>query len=247
MISEIQPKIDPHLPLKIKKASWNDPILHFYGKEWSFYTLAAWRLYFNDTFKYGSFDGKNPEIARILRHTSISKISVQCPNFPVDPLFYFADGHVLEIFSDASYDTWTIHLPNNVVYDFVYEGGEMLKTKKIEKLGELTDFLPLIIDSVLVEDERFTLLGKNWKFSTRSAWRIHSKSNFVGMCELDGLIRFPDLKNCSIDSIQIQSYQYPVDPVLFLSNGYTLEVFSASHKQPWLLELPNGKSISSFS
>lgn len=246
MISEIQTIIQKILPIKIDEASWNAPTLHFHGIDWSFWTLSAWRISLKNRFVCGSDDENNPDIERILTGSSIESISAQSANFPVDPVFYFSDGHVLEIFSDASYDTWTFHLPGDVVYDFISEGGAMLKTKKLGVFEEIASFLPLTIDDLIIEDDRLILLGNNWKFSVQATWRIHSLADLNGKHEPNGPQGLPDLKNCSVQSIQIQSDLLQVDPVLFLSNNFRLEVFSASCNQSWFLELPNGEKISGF-
>ena len=249
MILKIQTKIKDLLPLRVEEASWNDPTLHFYGTDWSFWSLAAWRITLNNKLIFGSDDGENPEIANLIKSSLIERVESQSPNFPVDPSFYFADGHVLETFSDASYDTWTFRLPNNVVYDFSSDDGATLRTDKIGSFVEITDFLPLMIDKIVDEGSVLKLQGKDWQFSVNSAWRVihqNENSDFFGRGEPHGKKDLSVLKNSSIQSVQIQTERFPIDPVFFFSNNYRLEVFSASSHDSWKLQLPQGKVILSI-
>ena len=118
MIPEIQTKIKEYLPLVVEEVECDGPTLHFSGDNWSFSAISAWRIVQNNKFIFGSDDEENLKVSELIKNSIITHVEPQSSNFPVDPAFCFADGHRLEIFSDACFDTWTFRIPDEPLYDF---------------------------------------------------------------------------------------------------------------------------------
>lgn len=232
------------MPLLVEEFCWDDPTLHLYGKTWSFWSLGDWRITFNNRLIFGSDDGDNSEVCKLIAHSKIVQIQSQCKIFPVDPAFYFENGYTLEIFSDASYDTWTFKTPNDEICDFNADGIKVDIVENSLMFSELISAGSLCVDKMSVEDSQLILQGNDWKFSVYCSWRIvDENSSIYGRSEpkCDG--KLPDLTNSQIQSILVQSERLPIDPVILFSNRYRLELFTASAQLNWEFLLPSGKTI----
>lgn len=244
MITEIQEKIHKYLPLVTNDGSWDDPSLYFYGEKWSFAAIAAWRITLRNEFIFGSDDGENPNVSMLIKKSSIIRIEPQSSDFPIDPAFCFANGYRLEIFSDAGFDTWTFRVPNDLIYDFNAKDVKIIKTKSIGALDKIEYSLPLFVNDISYKEGKLILRGKDWKLIVSSSWRfVDGNTVIFGGSEKCVQEVFPQIKTNHLESIQLQSNQFPVDPVFFFSNRYRLEIFSAKCQEAWRFELPNGTVI----
>lgn len=244
MIAEIQTKIKPHTPLILDEIICDGGNLVFRGTNWHFSAITSWRLIRSNKFLCGS-DIDTHEIINLLRDASIIRIEPQSIAFPVDPALFFDNGCIIEVFSDASYDTWTLQMPDEPLYDFAPYGEKHIKIQCNESFLEIERTLPLTIQTMSFEDNKLILRGNNSKLTIASSWRFVDQNTYTyGASENGSKEILSELKNISIDAIHAQSSHFPIDPVLYFSNGFRLEIFSASPNEPWIMQLPNGKIMS---
>lgn len=105
----------------------------------------------------------------------------------------------------------------------------------------LMKLLPLRIGFVSWDGNVLTISGENWSFSTLSAWRIVQEGAISFACwDRDVDTKIESIKGESIVGVARQGILVGVDPVLELSNGKKLEVFSSDTFEPWVLKLPDG-------
>lgn len=112
----------------------------------------------------------------------------------------------------------------------------------MKKLIEnISDFLPLSIHSIEWNDPNLIIIGENWKFSTVSSWRLIKKNKLICGCyDVEAIEVIKEIKDLSINSIDVQSIQLLVDPVFIFSNEYKLEIFATTFFEPWIFEIPSG-------
>ena len=99
--------------------------------------------------------------------------------------------------------------------------------------------LPLLVENANWDGTTLHFHGKEWRFSSMAAWRIIYNNKFIsgsGMTHDFKIIA--RIKNLYIVAIEIQSPDFPIDPVLIFSNGYRLELFSTFYLEPWIFSLP---------
>lgn len=245
MIYEIEEKISKWLPLVIENVQCDGPALHFYGGEWSFSAISAWRISLNNRLLVGSDESHDEQVLKILDGAVISQVVPQASNFAVDPVFYFDDGHKLEIFSDSSFDTWTFRIPDEPLYDFTLASAQLVESKKGGYFPEIQRLLPLKVEKILYESGCLILFGKDWSLTVPSSWRIIGKgNNFFGGAEQKGWDTVNELKNSTMIAVDCQSPEFPIDPVLFFSNSMRLELFTSTAQTAREFKLPSGKVIS---
>lgn len=244
MIPEIQTKIREWLPWALEEVGCDGPSLHFFGNECIFSAISAWRITFKNQLIVGSDDGQDEQVSEILKNAVIMQVVPQSSDFPVDPAFYFADGHKLEIFSDSSFDTWTFKIPTEPLYDFSIGEVQPMKVKNDGYFCEIQSLLPLNVERSVYDAGRLTLLGKNWSLTIKSSWRVVGNNNdFFGGAEEGGSVYIKEIKDIQIVATQVQSSDFPIDPVLFFSNGYRLELFTSTTHEGWKFQLPSGQMI----
>lgn len=106
--------------------------------------------------------------------------------------------------------------------------------------GALSGLLPLVVREASFEDPTLTLSGDGWAFSSISAWRVTRGGVLVyGWSEPSAPDRVWDLCGLAIVSVSSQSPWMRGDPVLELSSGDFLEVFSDHATDPWVFRLPS--------
>ncbi len=243
MITEIQTKIKEHLPLHIDEIHWNGASLLFRGTNWHFEAITAWRLISNNKILCGS-DTDTQNVIKFIKDASVVRIEPQNPAFPVDPSLLLDNGCILEIFSDTSYDTWTFRVPNAPIYDFSPYDEVYKNIQQIGVFPDIKNFLPLHIRRLSSENNKLILHGNKWNLTIPHSWRLIDQNNYIhGMLEEETKKNLDELIDINIDSVQFQSKHLPIDPVLNLSNGFRLEIFSVKQHELWVIKLPNGKEV----
>lgn len=119
------------------------------------------------------------------------------------------------------------------------QDSHRVKTMMDELLSHVVPLLPLRIQEVEWNDPVLTISGPGWALAIVSPWRIVADSRLVyGWVHpaVEDLVW--DLCGQSIVKIGVQSSLAPVDPVLHLSSGGAIEIFSQSGIDPWTLHLP---------
>lgn len=108
-------------------------------------------------------------------------------------------------------------------------------------INDLSNFLPLSMDSIEWSDPTLILIGKNWSFSTVSSWRIIKNNKLIAGCyDEDALKIIKELSKSKVVSVEIQSNHISIDPVFIFSNGYKLEIFSTTFLEPWTFDFSSG-------
>lgn len=100
---------DAHLPARIDRAEFNDPNLIVGGVGWSLSAICCWRWITADgAVVSGDASGAEDRIWDLVGET-IVRATWRGPSPPgVDPCFELLSGGQLELFSDASFDTWVL-------------------------------------------------------------------------------------------------------------------------------------------
>jgi len=244
MILEIQTKINEWMPLTLQEVSCDGPELNLFGNEWSFSAISAWRITQKNKLIVGSDDSADSLVSEILKDAIITQVMPQTADFPVDPTFWFADGHKLEIFSDSSFDTWTFRIPNAPLYDFSIIDTQPMKPKKNESFLEIQSHLPLTVETSVYDSGCLILFGKNWSLTVPSSWRfVGGNNDFFGGAEQQGKDFIKEIKNIQIIAVQAQTNDFLIDPVIFFSNNCQLELFTSSTHLNWEFQLPSRKAI----
>ena len=117
MMNELCYEIEQFLPLNLESSEWNDPVLHFYGKNWGFSTMSPWRIVQNNRLLFGWSDETVENVINKIKNYTIVSIQIQSNDFPVDPVFIFSNGYRLEVFSTFYLDPWVFQLPSGAFYN----------------------------------------------------------------------------------------------------------------------------------
>lgn len=245
MITEIQEKVKKWLPLLVQEVGCNGAALYFRGENWSFSAITSWRMIFENKVIFGSDDedNDNSAISKIIKTSMITHIEAQSSGFAVDPVFCFDGGYRLEIFSDASYDTWTLQIPFEPLYDFNPIDTNMV-LKKSRSFLEIRKLLPLTVKETLHKPGCLTLSAADWSLTVPSSWRFVKDDNEIfGQTEQGGRDIVRIMKDIKVMEIQQQSDHFSVDPIFFFSNSFRLELFTASANTAWEFLAPSGKKI----
>ena len=245
MIRIIQEKVKKWLPLVVQEVGCDGAAIYFRGENWSFSAITSWRMIFENKVIFGSDDedNDNEAISKIIKTSMIINIEAQSSDFAVDPVFCFDGGYRLEIFSDASYDTWTLQIPFEPLYDFNSIDANM-EIKKSRLFLEIRKLLPLTVAEIVHQPGCLTLSAADWSLTVPSSWRLVKDDNEIfGQTEQGGRDIIRIMKDIEIIEIQPQSSHCPIDPILFFSNGYRLELFTASTHTAWEFQLPSGQMI----
>lgn len=105
-------KIIP-LPLRIDRATVEAPTLLLGGEGWSLSATCVWRWVSAD----GRLVTSNSDAAADFVWDLVGDAIIEVrwsglEVFGVDPSFRLASGGTLDLLSDASFDTWVLHLPD---------------------------------------------------------------------------------------------------------------------------------------
>ena len=108
--------LQSHLPLRVDQASWAPPNLSIYGPEWSLNGMCAWRV-INHGIVVGASGSQDSESSiALLAGKCLVRASIQSVACPPDPVLFFDDGHILELFSDDVLEPWVMRLPAGEVF-----------------------------------------------------------------------------------------------------------------------------------
>ncbi len=115
------------------------------------------------------------------------------------------------------------------------------KENYIESLISLSKkYLPLIIETIYVDQATLNLSGALWHFNSLCAWRLSRDNKVIsGHLSQNKEASITSLKGVSIVSIITQSRFIQVDPVFVLSDGQILEIFSTDTYEPWTFSIDN--------
>ena len=113
MIDDLIKIISRHLPLRIERSEWNDPVLSIGGENWSFNTTSSWRVVNNSRLIAGAEDNLASEVITTLIGTDIEFCEPMSKNPNIDPRFVLSNGTKLEIFSASGFEPWVLSLPGN--------------------------------------------------------------------------------------------------------------------------------------
>jgi len=113
MIEELRTAISGLLPLQVRELEFNDPVVVLTGPDWSISIVCPWRLTRGGALVTSIEDPNAEARLRDLVGASIVDVGAQASaSASGDPVFVFADGARLEIFSDTDLDPWVVRLPN---------------------------------------------------------------------------------------------------------------------------------------
>lgn len=113
-------------------------------------------------------------------------------------------------------------------------------------LACLQAFCPLRITFVEWKDPVLSLCGDNWSLTISSPWRVISEVAMeYGCWDASSVEAIKDFHGLNIIDAFVQSTSLGVDPVLILSNGKKLEIFSIDAVEPWVLRLPDKTFVAS--
>ena len=112
MIESLMRELATLLPLRIREASFAEPVLTIAGDGWAFTTVSAWRVTRGGVLVYGWSHPAAADRVWDLCGQSITSVTAQSPLMGGDPAFELSGGDWLEIFSDHGTDPWTMRLPS---------------------------------------------------------------------------------------------------------------------------------------
>lgn len=107
---------------------------------------------------------------------------------------------------------------------------------------EIKQLLPLSLEFAFYKNNMLNFGGKQWSFSTHSAWRFRDKSKLLFGCDDNDIEqRLDDITSSQIVSVGVQSANLPIDPVFIFSKRFCLEIFSSKIQRSWVFHFPDGK------
>lgn len=113
MIEELRASVSALLPLRVAELEFNDPVVVLTGPNWSLSIVCPWRLTRGGALVTSIEDPSAEARLRELVGGSIVDVVAQSSGEASgDPVFVFADGARLELFSDTDLDPWVIRLPD---------------------------------------------------------------------------------------------------------------------------------------
>lgn len=99
--------------------------------------------------------------------------------------------------------------------------------------------LPLKVQEAKWDDPVLTLAGPGWSLTVLSPWRAVANARLLyGWSQPNAGDLLWELCGQSIIDVGVQSPLAPVDPVLHLSGGDAIEIFSENATDPWVIRLP---------
>lgn len=107
---------DNLLPVRISRAEFSDPTLLIGGADWSMSITCEWRwVDQNGAVVSPSTTGADDAVWNLVGNEIVSTAWFGPSVLGSDPRFQLLSGGVLEVFSDASFDTWVLHTPSLVL------------------------------------------------------------------------------------------------------------------------------------
>lgn len=103
---------------------------------------------------------------------------------------------------------------------------------------ELMMRLPLAVLAIEWNDPSLVLSGAGWSISIMAPWRIVSGDQLrLGSDDATQRALEEAVQDKIVIACEMQSRHSRIDPALIFDGGLVLEVFSASHLEPWTLSL----------
>lgn len=103
---------DDLLPVRIDRAEFAEPSLLIGGPGWSLSAICCWRWVDSDGTVIGAdAAGIEDRVWDIVGDEIIAAAWAGPAQLGADPSFTLKSGGVLELFSDASFDTWVLETP----------------------------------------------------------------------------------------------------------------------------------------
>lgn len=108
MIKKLIATVEPLLPLTIRYAEWQDPVLSLIGDNWSFNTTSTWRVVDDIKLVAGSDDVSAQEAANLLQGMEVVSCEPMSAAPVLDPRFVLKNGFKLEVFSATATEPWVL-------------------------------------------------------------------------------------------------------------------------------------------
>ena len=104
------------LPARIERAEIEEPTLLLGGVDWSLSVTCDWRwVKANGTIVSEDTQGREDVIWDLVGDEIVAATWSGPAQLGQDPAFELRSGGVLELFSDAAFDTWVLHTPTVVL------------------------------------------------------------------------------------------------------------------------------------
>jgi hypothetical protein len=104
------------LPVRIERAEIEEPTLLLGGSDWSLSVTCDWRWVKADGSVVSEGTAERGDLIWDLVGDAIVAAHWSGPEARgSDPKFALKSGGILELFSDAAYDTWVLHTPSLVL------------------------------------------------------------------------------------------------------------------------------------
>lgn len=116
MIKDVIAAIGPRLPLTLKRAEWNDPVLTLIGNDWTFNTTSSWRIVDDSKLLAGSEDKSAHEAVNALAGIEVVLCEPMSTTPTLDPRFVFSNGWKLEVFSATATEPWVLSLGKGTLF-----------------------------------------------------------------------------------------------------------------------------------
>jgi hypothetical protein len=112
-MSNIRPLVDEfqcRLPVALLKVEWNDPTLFLAGSGWSLAITAPWRIVSDGRLVVGSDQAAADLVQKALLEKMVVSCELQSHHAPLDMALILEGGAVIEVFSAAYLEPWTLFL-----------------------------------------------------------------------------------------------------------------------------------------
>jgi hypothetical protein len=115
-MSQATSEFDRHLPLRIERAEYSEPTLLLGGADWSLSATCSWRWVDRDGRVIGpSTRGVEDAVWELAGDEIVRAEWFGPASVGTDPLLHLKSGAIVQIVSDATFDTWVVHLPSLVL------------------------------------------------------------------------------------------------------------------------------------
>ncbi|MDH5822491.1 hypothetical protein QFW77_05735 [Luteimonas sp. RD2P54] len=104
------------LPAAILNIEWNGASLIVGGLGWSLAVTSPWRVVAEERMLLGSDDATHELVVELLQDKMVIGCETQGRHAPLDLALMLEGGKVLEVFSVAYLEPWTLSLSGSGVY-----------------------------------------------------------------------------------------------------------------------------------
>jgi hypothetical protein len=102
------------LPARIDRAEVEVPTLLLSGDQWSLAATCDWKWFDSEGVIISCHEERADAVWDLVGHRILG-VTWSSTHVGLDPTFNVEGGSTLELHSDASFDTWTIHTPTLVL------------------------------------------------------------------------------------------------------------------------------------